>query len=141
MRSVGTSSESGAYKPFLHSRFAHCLIGMDVEELREFCLSLPHATEDVKWEKDLTFCIGEKMFAVTGLEEGPAVLSFKCTPEKFAELVERPGIIPAPYLARYKWIALEEFGALPDRESKDLIRGSYDLVREKLPKSVRSKLV
>ncbi|HUF02948.1 MAG TPA: MmcQ/YjbR family DNA-binding protein [Aridibacter sp.] len=112
---------------------------MNIEGLRAFCLSLPHATEDVKWEKDLTFCVGEKMFAVVGLEPGPAVMSFKCTPEKFAELTERPGVIPAPYLARYNWVALETFDALAEEELKALVRTSYELVFDKLPLSLKKK--
>ncbi len=73
---------------------------MNIEQLREFCLSFPHATEDVKWEKGLCFLVGEKMFCVGGLEPSDTwQFSFKCTPEKFAELVEIDGIIPAPYVA------------------------------------------
>ena len=49
-------------------------------------------------------------------------MSFKCTPEVFAELVERPGIIPAPYSARTHWVALEREDALPRAEIKRLIR-------------------
>ena len=113
---------------------------MDIERIREFCLSLPHATEDVKWKKDLTFCVGEKMFTVVGLEPDVCVISFKCTPEEFAELTERPGIIPAPYAARYKWVALEKFDALPDDELKLYIKRSYSLVFEKLPKKLQSQL-
>jgi predicted DNA-binding protein (MmcQ/YjbR family) len=49
-----------------------------------------------------SFCIGNKMFAVAGMDaKYPTKLSFKCTPEKFAELVELEGIVPAPYVARY----------------------------------------
>lgn len=106
---------------------------MNIEQVQKFCLALPNATEDVKWGKDLCFCVGEKMFAVVGLEPGVAVGSFKCTPGKFAELVERQGIIPAPYVARYHWVALESFDALEDAEYKELLRKSYDLVYEKLP--------
>ena len=69
---------------------------MNIEELRQISLSLPHATEDVKWEKDLCFCIAEKMFCVTGLVPGHNKASFKVNKEEFAEMVERPGIIPAP---------------------------------------------
>ena len=58
---------------------------MNIEQLREFCLSLPHTTEDVKWGNDLCFSVGAKMFAVTGVDSTGSV-SFKCTPEKFAEL-------------------------------------------------------
>ena len=113
---------------------------MNIEELREFCLSFPHATEDVKWGSDLCFCVGEKMFAVTGLDSGGKQISFKCTPEKFAELTERDGIIPAPYVARYHWVFVEKPDALSETELKDLISKSFFLVLERLPPGVRRSL-
>jgi predicted DNA-binding protein (MmcQ/YjbR family) len=114
---------------------------MDLEQIRTFCLSLPHATERVQWGNDLLFCIGNKMFAVAGLDSKyPTRLMFKCTPEQFAELIEQEGIVPAPYVARYHWVALEDLGALSQRELKDLLKNAYQLVRDKLPKKVRSQL-
>jgi predicted DNA-binding protein (MmcQ/YjbR family) len=114
---------------------------MDHESMRTFCLSLPHATEGIQWENDLLFRIGNKMFTVLALDPSHGVcLSFKCTPEKFAELTERDGIIPAPYLARYHWVALEHLDALRDAELKDLIRDSYELVLAKLPKKIKAQL-
>ena len=113
---------------------------MDVEEIRQFCLSLPAATEDVKWGNDLTFCVGKKMFAVTGLETAVRSISFKCTPEKFAELVEKDGIIPAHYVARYHWVTVEKLDALPKAVLENLIENSYKLVYEKLPKGVKKNL-
>lgn len=114
---------------------------MDIESIRSFCLSLPHVDEKVQWGNDLLFRIGEKMFAVVALEPSHGVqMSFKCTPEKFAELVEEEGIIPAPYVARYHWVGLERLDALPERELKDLLKTAYQLVLEKLPKNVRMKL-
>ena len=114
---------------------------MDLEKIRLYCLSLPHVTERVQWGNDLLFCIGDKMFAVAGLDaKYPTKLSFKCTPEKFAELVEQEGIIPAPYVARYHWVALEDLNALPQRELKDLLKNAYQLVHDKLPKKTREKL-
>ena len=114
---------------------------MDIESVRKFCLSLPHVTEDVQWGSDLLFRIGNKMFAVVGLEpSSDHCMSLKCTPEKFAELTEREGIVPAPYVARYHWVALERFDALPERELKALLTKSYELVRDKLPKKVRTGL-
>ena len=111
---------------------------MDIESIRKFCLSQPHADEKVQWGNDLLFRVGEKMFAVAALEPSHGVaLSFKCTPEKFAELVEQPGIIPAPYMARHHWVGLERFDALPDRELKPLLTNAYQMVLEKLPKKVR----
>jgi predicted DNA-binding protein (MmcQ/YjbR family) len=114
---------------------------MDIESVRTFCLSLPHADEKVQWGNDLLFRIGEKMFAVAALEPSHGVaLSFKCTPEKFAELVEQRGIIPAPYMARHHWVGLERFDSLPDRELKPLLKNAYQMVLEKLPKKVRASL-
>ncbi|MEO5859351.1 MAG: MmcQ/YjbR family DNA-binding protein [Pyrinomonadaceae bacterium] len=112
---------------------------MNIEQLRKYCLSFPHATEDVKWGNDLCFCVGGKMFCVTGLD-GSGHMSFKTTPAKFAELTERDGIIPAPYVARYHWIAMKRTDAIDRAELKELIANSYQLVFEKLPKKVRTLL-
>jgi predicted DNA-binding protein (MmcQ/YjbR family) len=113
---------------------------MNVEWVRELCLSFPHATEKISWGHDLTFRVNEKIFAVTVLEPAPIWLSFKCTPETFAELTERIGIIPAPYMARAKWVALETKEALGTEELRQLLRESYDLVFAKLPKKTQQAL-
>jgi len=112
---------------------------MNIEQLRKYCLSFPHSTEDVKWGSDLCFCVGEKMFCVTGVDGGGNV-SFKSTPEKFAELTERNGVIPAPYVARYHWVATERPEAIGDKELKELIALAYQLVFDTLPKKIRSTL-
>jgi predicted DNA-binding protein (MmcQ/YjbR family) len=104
-------------------------------------MGLPHTTEEILWGDDLVFKIGGKMYAVVVLAPGhKVVMSFKCTPEVFAELVERPGVIPAPYSARSHWVALEREDALPRTEIKRLIRCSYDLVIAKLPKKKQAEL-
>lgn len=114
---------------------------MSLEKIREFCLSLPHATEEVLWQTDLVFKIGGKMFAVIGLDAGPASqFSFKCTQEVFAELTELDGIIPAPYAARYHWVAVQKPGALNQPEIKRLIKDSYEMVKAKLPKKAQARL-
>lgn len=113
---------------------------MNVAWVRSYCVSMPHATESVQWGNDLVFKIAGKMFAVLVLEPAKVWLSFKCTPDEFADLVERPGIIPAPYSARYHWVALETEDALNVTELKTLLRRSYDLVLEKLPKAKRAAL-
>ena len=110
---------------------------MTVETVRTICGALPEVTEDVKWGADLCFCVAKKMFVVVNLEP-PHQLAFKCTPESFAELIERPGIIPAPYMARNMWVMEQELGeSLDRRELSALVRTSYDLVVSKLPKSKR----
>jgi predicted DNA-binding protein (MmcQ/YjbR family) len=113
---------------------------MDIDQLRRHCLSFPHATENVQWGSDLCFKVDGKMFAVTNLEPAAVRLSFKCSPETFAELCERPGVRPAPYLARAQWVALEELNTLPERELRELLAEAYRLVWEKLPKGRRQKL-
>lgn len=112
---------------------------MEVEWVRKYCLSLPHTTETVQWGNSLLFKIGGKMYAVTALEPGPHWLSFKCSIEMFGELIERPGIVPAPYLTRAQWVALQTGTAAVRRdELKELLRSAYDLIFSKLSLKVRS---
>ncbi|HZM87135.1 MAG TPA: MmcQ/YjbR family DNA-binding protein [Blastocatellia bacterium] len=112
---------------------------MNLDSIRNYCLSLPHATEGIQWGNDLLFKLSGKIFAAMNLEP-PHSLCFKCTPEKFDELIERDGIIPAPYMARNKWVLLERLDALKDSEIKDLIKNSYDMVFSKLTKKAQAEL-
>ena len=113
---------------------------MNVDWLRELCLLFPGATEQIQWGSDLLFKVGGKMFVVAPLEPAPVCLSFKTSPGNFAELIERPDIIPAPYLARAQWVALETREAVPREELAGLLRESYELVAAKLPKKIRESL-
>ena len=113
---------------------------MTIDTVRKICRALPESTEDIKWGSDLVFSVGAKMFTVACLDP-PHTVAFKCTPEAFAELIERDGIIPAPYLARAMWVQDTGVGnRLDRRELEQLIRASYELVKAKLPKKrVRKK--
>lgn len=113
---------------------------MDISWVREYCLALAHTTEKVQWQDDLVFKVGGKMYAVVALEPGDRWLSFKCTPEEFASLVERPGIVPAPYLARAHWVSLETEDALPRVEIKRLLSAAYDLIFARLPKKTQAAM-
>lgn len=113
---------------------------MDVDWVRSFCMKLPHATESLQWGDDLVFKVGGKMFAAVVLVPAKVWLSFKCTPEKFAELTEHPGVIPAPYSARYHWVALQTRDALTPAELERLLRNSYELVFAKLPRKTQAAL-
>ena len=112
---------------------------MEIEWLRRHCLAFPHTTETVQWD-NLVFKIGGKMYAMAPLEPGTPWLSFKCSPDTFAELVERVGVIPAPYLARAQWVALETEGALSRAEIRKLLRAAYDQVLGKLPRKTQAAL-
>ncbi len=114
---------------------------VDVDWVRDLCLSFPHATEQITWGIDLTFRINGKIFAVTVLEPAKVWLSFKCSAENFAELTERAGIIPAPYMARAHWVALETKDALQKEELAVLLRESFDLAFAKLPRKTREALL
>jgi len=84
--------------------------------------------------------VDNKLFVVAAIEMVPQRLSFKCTPENFAELCERADIIPAPYMARAHWVSLLGLKALPDDELRQLIAEAYRLVWERLPKKRRGEL-
>jgi predicted DNA-binding protein (MmcQ/YjbR family) len=112
---------------------------MEIESLQKFCLSLPAVTEDIKWGHDLCFSIGGKMFCVAGLE-APLTCSFKVPDEEFEGLSTRDGFMPAPYMARAKWVLVTDASKLSKKEWESRIRESYDLVKGKLTKKLRSEL-
>jgi len=112
---------------------------VNIEALRELCLGLPGVTEDIKWGADLCFLVGEKMFCVTSIDP-PHSVSFKVTDEEFDEMAARQGIIPAPYMARNKWINVQEWSVLTDAEWETYVKQSYSLVKAKLPKKVQKEI-
>jgi len=107
---------------------------MNVDEIRKYCLAFPGATENLQWADDLCFKIRGKIFVTLALTAVPQKLCFKCTPETFAELVEREDIRPAPYVGRYKWVILDRLDALSQDELRKFIRESYEMVAAKAPK-------
>jgi len=111
---------------------------LDVETIRKYCLSLPHVTEHIQWGEHLVFKVGGKCFAIANLGSEGNAISFKCSPEDFAELTEQDGIIPAPYLARAYWVALESFDALRVRELEERLTRAHQHVFGKLPKKSSS---
>ena len=113
---------------------------MNIEDLQKICNKLPGVTEDIKWEKDLCFSVGGKMFLVAGLEQSPTTASFKVKDEHFDEMSSRSGFHPAPYMAKYKWIWLEDINLMNKKEWKEFIEQSYQLVKQKLPKKIREQI-
>ena len=111
---------------------------MNIETLRELCRALPAVTEDVKWGHDLCFSVADKMFCVAALD-GPLTVSFKVKDEEFDELSSTPGFSPAPYVARYKWVLVEDVNKLNRKEWSHYVKQSYELVKAKLPKGVARK--
>ncbi|MBX2967496.1 MAG: MmcQ/YjbR family DNA-binding protein [Cyclobacteriaceae bacterium] len=112
---------------------------MNIEALQSFCKSLPAVTEDIKWDNDLCFCVGRKMFCVASLE-APFRISFKVPDEEFDELSVRDGFIPAPYMARAKWVSVTNLSRVKQKELEHFISQSYTLIRQKLTKKLRKEL-
>jgi predicted DNA-binding protein (MmcQ/YjbR family) len=104
---------------------------MNVDSIRAYCLAFPRATENLQWGEDLCFKVGGKIFTIIGLDN--LRLCFKCTPDTFAELVEREDIRPAPYVGRYKWVMLDRLEALGEAELREFIATSYEMVAAKAP--------
>ncbi len=111
---------------------------MDIDQLRSHCLSFPGVTEDVKWGNDLVFSVGGKMFCVAGLET-PLKFSFKIKDDDFEEISNSEGFMPAPYMARAKWVLVTQ-AKLNKKAYEQYVGQSYELVKAKLTKKVRTEL-
>ena len=113
---------------------------MNIEEVREYCLSLPQATEDFPFdETTLAFRIGQKIFAMVDLENTQWFV-LKCEPEYALDLRERhPEISGAWHMNKKYWNQLNLFGTLSDELVKHLIRHSYNEVVKKLPRKVKDE--
>jgi len=115
---------------------------MKTTEVEKFLLSLPHATLNVQWGNDRVFKIAGKMFAVIGMHEdkSAAGMSFKASEESFRILTELPGIIPAPYLARAHWVALDKPTRLPAKELRAYLTRAHAIVASGLTKKKQKEL-
>lgn len=113
---------------------------MDFDKLRDTCLSFPGATEGLKWEDHLCFMVAEKMFGITSVNPEEEGVSLKVTPEDFDELIARPHIFPQAYMAHNKWVRIEKYKALKEKEWQYYLRQSYDIIRSKLPKKIQRQL-
>lgn len=113
---------------------------MDFEAAKALCRTFPGCSEDIKWENNAVFSVGQKMFAVSDTGVPASGISFKVDNARFLELTDRPGIVPAPYLARAKWVYVEKASALSDAEAAALLRRSYQLVFAKLTKKLQREI-
>ncbi|HVE61415.1 MAG TPA: MmcQ/YjbR family DNA-binding protein [Chitinophagaceae bacterium] len=111
---------------------------MDIDQLRSYCLSLPAVVEDIKWGNDLVFSVGAKMFCVAGLET-PLKFSFKVKDEEFEEMSNSEGFMPAPYMARAKWVLVTK-PTLSKKQYEHHIKQSYQLVKARLTRKIKTEL-
>ena len=109
-------------------------------------LTLPHAVETMQWGDNLVFWVGDKaiggkMFCLLNLDAGAhGVMSYSAGPERYAELVEQDGMVPAPYMARIHWVAVERWSALRNAEWESELRAAHAITLAKLPRKTREAL-
>jgi predicted DNA-binding protein (MmcQ/YjbR family) len=119
---------------------------MDAERIRTFLLTLPHAVDTMQWGANLVFWVGDKaiggkMFALVNLDaDGKALISYSAGPERYSELLETEGIVPAPYMARIYWVAIERWNVFRMPEWEQELRAAHTLTFNKLPPGVRAAL-
>ena len=113
---------------------------MNLDSLRECCLSFPGASEGLQWGECLLFRVANKIFVNVTLADTPPRVWVKCTPGRCAELLEIEGIRRAPYIGKHDWVELERMDLLRDDEMREVIAESYQNIRSKLPRSVQAKL-
>jgi predicted DNA-binding protein (MmcQ/YjbR family) len=119
---------------------------MDAERIRTYLLPLPHVVETMQWGANLVFWVGDKeiggkMFALVNLDnDGRAVISYAAGPERYSELLEIDSIIPAPYMARIYWVAVERWDVFRRTEWERELRAAHTLTFDKLPPRTRATL-
>ncbi len=113
---------------------------MHLEDLQLICEQLPGTTTDIKWDYHLCFNVGEKMYLITSPDEVPVSASFKVTDEDFERLCALPGIIPAPYMARNKWVKIDDISRLSKKEWETLLMQSHVLIASKLTVKLKKEL-
>jgi predicted DNA-binding protein (MmcQ/YjbR family) len=112
---------------------------MDAERIRSYLLDLPHAVETMQWGANLVFWVGDKaiggkMFALVNLDgDGKAVISYAAGPQRYSELLEIEGVIPAPYMARIFWVAAERWNVFRATEWEQQLSAAHALTLNKLP--------
>lgn len=114
---------------------------MNLTKAKKLCAALPGATQDVKWESSLVFSVGGKMFAATADDPKATHICFKVDDDAFLALTDRPGIIPAPYLARAKWVRIDDLKTVSDDEAVTLLKRAHELVFGKLTKKLQREIM
>lgn len=114
---------------------------MTIEDIQQLAGKLPAVTEDIKWGHDLVFSVGEKMFCVLGLDQEPTSASFKVKDEDFDEMCARTGFKPAPYMAKHKWVWVDDIKRIKKAEWKTILSNAYERVKSTLTAKKKERLM
>ena len=114
---------------------------MTPRQIAAYCSKLPAATKVVQWEGVQVFKVGGKMFClIAPADHSVGRISFKSAPEHFDALSRSPGFRPAPYLARAKWVSVDDPGSLTDAEMKAYLKRAHAVIAAALPKRKQKEL-
>ncbi|WP_417465350.1 MmcQ/YjbR family DNA-binding protein [Kordiimonas sp.] len=123
---------------------------MTREEFDAYCKTLKATTHVVQWGGASVWKVGGKIFAIcsnwgpddkeTDDMAAPARISFKCSDLSYQILCELEGIVPAPYLARAKWVQLQSADALSKDDLKSYIADAHGIIAAKLTKKMQTEL-
>ena len=114
---------------------------MDIESLRDHCLSKPAVTEGLPFGEDtLVFKVGEKIFLLIGIAEATS-FNVKCDPELAVDLRERHSeVSPGYHMNKKHWNTVQIDGGLTRKQLCNMIDHSYDLVLKSLPKKIQAEI-
>ncbi len=115
---------------------------MTRDEFNAYCGGLKAVTHVIQWGNASVWKVGGKIFAICskwGAGDGQKI-GFKCSDMSYALLCEQKDIVPAPYLARAKWVQVETPEAMSDEDIKLYIQQAYTIVAGKLTKARRAEL-
>lgn len=115
---------------------------MTRDEFDAFCRSLKASENIIQWGNSSVWKVGGKIFAICSIwgEGNEQKISFKCSDLSYQILCELPGIVPAPYLARAKWVQLADEGALSDEDIRSYLTDAHAIIAAKLTKVKQREL-
>ena len=117
---------------------------MNIEDFRNFCLSLPLAKENAPWiepqyQNLITFTVADKWFCLLDIEN--KFCDIKCVPENVEALQTKyNGIQPAWHMNKTHWIKIVLDSDVPEKEIENLVKQAYELIIKSLTKSKRQEL-
>ena len=115
---------------------------MNIEELREYCLSLKGVTEGFPFgESTLVFKVMGKVFCLAGIDDHPVSCNVKCNPETAIELREMySGVIPGYHMNKQHWNTIVFDGSFEDGLGRQWILDSYNLIVNSLSTKLKQEL-
>jgi len=113
---------------------------MTIEDIQTLCHQFAGVTEDIKLGTHLCFNVGGKTFLFTSPDSIPVSASVKVPAEDFEQIISKEGFSPQEYVARYKWVHIDDINRLSWQEWEFYLKQSYMLIAEKLPGKVKKSL-